>query len=227
MEDLRRVGERAAETLIPRGSIRGYDEDGSIRGLAFDAEEARAELARAGWRVREAGGAVTGQHGEPFPVVTLLASTGSYHVLVAQALAAMWEKALGVRTSIVVKETKTYRDDLKRRDYMVARGGWFGDYADPTTFLNIHATGDGNNDRGFSDEEFDALLARAAEEQDPRERMRLLERAEQRSLELAPVIPIWVYRQFYQYDSARVRGITSHPRMIQFLHLIEAEGGGP
>lgn len=226
VEDLRRVGEHVAETFVPRGSIRGYDEDGSVRGLPFDVIGARDELARAGWSVREPGGELRNDRGEPFPVVTLLASTGSYHVLIAQAMASMWEKALGVRTSIVVKETKTYRDDLKRRDYIVARGGWFGDYADPTSFLNVHASGDGNNDRGYSNPAFDELMARAAGERDPEQRLALLEEAEQLSLDEAPIIPIWVYRQFYQYDAERISGITSHPRMAQFLHLIEPHGGG-
>ncbi len=226
VEDLRRVGERAAETLVPRGTIRGYDEDGSVRGIALDAAGARDELARAGWSVRD-GGEVRNERGEPFPVVTLLASTGSYHVLVAQAMASMWEKALGVRTSIVVKETKTYRDDLKRRDYMVARGGWFADYADPTSFLNIHTSGDGNNDRGYSSEAFDRLMREAAEERDGARRMDLLERAEQLSLDESPIVPIWVYRQFYQYDASRLGGVCTHPRMIQFLHLLERKGDAP
>lgn len=224
VEHLRRVGERVAETFVPRGSIRGYDEDGSLRGLGLDPAGAREELARAGWRAHEAGGELRNERGEPFPVVTLLASTGSYHVLIAQAMASMWEKTLGVRTSIVVKETKTYRDDLKRKDYMLARGGWFGDYADPTSFLNVHVTGDGNNDRGYSCAAFDALMARAADETDGARRHEILEEAEQLSLDEAVILPIWVYRQFYQYDGDRVTGVTSHPRMAQFLHLIERAG---
>ncbi|MGD9693644.1 MAG: peptide ABC transporter substrate-binding protein [Phycisphaerales bacterium] len=226
VEDLRGVGEHAAETLVPRGTIRGYDEDGSIRGLGHDPAGAREELARAGWRLRD-GGEVRNDRGETFPVVTLLASTGSYHVLVAQAMASMWEKTLGVRTSIVVKETKTYRDDLKRRDYMVARGGWFADYADPTSFLNIHVSGDGNNDRGYSSAEFDQLMREASEEREPAARMAILERAEQLSIDEAPIVPIWVYRQFYQYDASRLTGVCTHPRMIQFLHLLQKKGDAP
>lgn len=224
VEKVRRVGEEIAHTLIPPGSIASYDEDRSIGGPPFDPAAARALLTEAGWEDRDGDGMPEDASGEPFPVVDLLASTGSYHENVALALGAMFLEGLGVRTRIVQKETKAYRDDLRRRDYMMARGGWFGDYGDPTTFLDIHTTGDGNNLRGYSSERFDGLLRQAAAETDPARRMALLEEAERLTTEEdLPVLPIWRYRQFPLYDAERVRGISRHPRAIQRLDYLSIE----
>ncbi len=219
VERVRGVGEVVADTLIPPGSIPGFDPARSTVGARHDPEAARALLQEAGW-TREAGasGPPVDASGAPFPIIDMLCSTGSYHVPVALAMGAMWERELGIRTRVVAKETKTYRQDLRRRDYMVARGGWFGDYSDPTTFLNIHKTGDGNNDRGFSSPRFDDLLGRAAAEPEPAARLCLLEEAERVTTEdELPILPLWHYRQFFLYDGGRFTGVTTHPRMIQML----------
>ena len=153
-------------------------------------------------------------------IIRKLAERGDRVVSFARSASPELE-GLGVRTRIVQKETKAYRDDLRRRDYMMARGGWFGDYGDPTTFLNIHTTGDGNNLRGYSSERFDNLLRQAAAEIDPARRMAILEAAERlTTMEDLPILPLWRYRQFPLYDAERVRGISRHPRAIQRLDYL-------
>lgn len=217
---VRRAGDPVADTLIPPRSIPGFDPERRIRGVSHDPPGARALLEAAGW-TRGESGLLVDRAGVPFPIVEMLCSTGSYHDRVALAMGAMWEAELGVRTRVVRKETKTYRDDLARRDYMLARGGWFGDYGDPTTFLALHKTGDGNNDRGYSNERFDALLREAATETDAARRMRLLEDAERLTMEEElPILPIWHYTTTYQYDPARVKGLSRHPRLMQYLHYV-------
>ena len=227
VERVRRVGEPVAHTLIPPASIPGFDENREIIGLRHDPEAARRLLAEAGWRDRDGDGVVENEAGVRFPVIELLCTSGSYHDKVAQAMQSMWESTLGVRSGIRIKETKTYRDDLKRRDYMMARGGWFGDYGDPTTFLALHRTGDGNNDRGYSDPRFDELLDAAARETDPDKRYRFLEQAERYTMEeTLPVLPIFNYVQFFLADP-NLRGLSTHPRKQQYLfelHIPRGEG---
>lgn len=218
VDQVRRVGEPVAHTFIPPASLAGYDEEGAIRGVRHDPAAARELLAEAGWSDRDGDGVVENEAGVEFPVIELLCTSGSYHDKVAQAMQSMWESALGVRSGIRIKETKTYRDDLKRRDYMMARGGWFGDYGDPTTFLALHRTGDGNNDRGYSDPRFDELFDAATRERDPVRRYDLLEEAERYTVEeTMPVLPIFHYVQFYLVDP-RLRGLSDHPRKQQYLH---------
>ncbi len=222
VEKVRRQGEPVSDTFVPPGSVVGYDADRSLAGLSFDPERAREELERAGWVDRNGDGVPDNEAGAPFPVVELLYSTNSYHGEIAQAMSVMWEKALGVRTRVVPKESKIYKDDLKTGDYMIARGGWFGDYGDPTTFLNVHRTGDGNNDRGYSDPVFDELMARSDAELDPDERMRILAEAEKRTItETMPILPLYTYVRYYQFDPERFRGVSMHPRLMQYLYELE------
>lgn len=221
VEQVRGVGEEVAETLIPPGTIPGYDPDRSMRGLSFDPEGALRLLAEAGWRREGDGGELKDASGARFPIVEMLCSTGSYHRTVALAMGGMWERALGVRTALAAKETKAFRDDLRRKNYMVARGGWFGDFADPESFLHIHRSDDGNNDRGYANEAMDDLLRRADWERDPAKRLALLEAAErQTTVDDPPLLPLWRYRQFYQFDPRRLHGVSAHPRAMQRLDMI-------
>jgi oligopeptide transport system substrate-binding protein len=105
---------------------------------------------------------------------------------------------------------------------MIARGGWYGDYGDPTTFLGLYRTGDGNNDRKYECPEFDALLDRAAAELDPAKRLAILTEAERMIVERdAPVIPICHYVTVYMYDPARLTGLSRHPRLEQYLGRLQ------
>jgi len=229
VERVRRSGERVADSLIPRGSIPGFE---PARGLPFDPQRARAELQDAGLADRDNDGFLINQARRRFPTVEILYTPVGPHRDLAIAIAAMWERELGVRTRLAVRETKVFRNSVKTQDYMVARGSWFGDYLDPTTFLDIHRTGDGNNDRAVSDPHYDELLARAERESDPDSRMRILEEAARYADEdLVPVLPIFHYNQYYLFkppadaqgspNPGGLRGISTHPRLVQYLYELE------
>ena len=226
---VRRSGEQPAYTFVPPGSVPGFE---SPPGLRFDPERAREELAAAGWGERNADGVPINADGDAFPTVELLVSTAGYHSDIALVMGAMWREHLGVKTEIDAKETKIYRADLKSRDYMLARGGWFGDYGDPTTFHYLHKTGDGNNDRGYSDPYFDELMDKADKETDPETRMAYLEEAERYTMmETIPVMPIFHYSWYYLYkppydengdpNPGGLRGISKHPRLVQYMWKLE------
>jgi oligopeptide transport system substrate-binding protein len=231
--NVRRSGEPPARVFVPPGSIPGFD---SPEGLPYDPDRAREELRAAGWFDRDDDGMPENSAGDDFPVVELLVSTAGYHEDVALAMGRMWERHLGVETAIEAKETKIYRADLKARDYMLARGGWFGDYGDPTTFLYLHRTGDGNNDRGYSDPYLDELLDKADAETDPEARMAYLEEAERYTMEeTIPIIPIFHYAWYYMFEPpvdengdpnpGGLRGISTHPRLVQYLWKLEVVEG--
>ncbi len=225
VENVKRSGEKVANLFIPPGSIPGFD---SPPGLPHDPAAARALMAEAGWVDRDGDGVPENARGEPFPTVELLYSTGSYHDKIGLAMGGMWKRELGVNTKLVGKELKVYRDDLNVQNFMIARGGWFGDYGDPTTFLDLHKTGNGNNDRGYSDPVFDELLERASVTVDPEERMAILEEAERYTImETAPILPVWHYNYYYLYkppvdedgrpNPGGLEGISDHPRLVQYV----------
>lgn len=212
-EQVRRVGEPVASTIIPPGSIPGYR---SPKGLEFDPEAARKLLAECGY-----------PGGKGFITVEMLFNKEGGHDLIAQAIARDWERNLGVSVLLNQKEIKVFREDLKSANYMTSRAGWFADFGDPVTFMDIHRTGDGNNDRKYSSAKFDGMLEAAEREEDAGKRMRILEEAERLLVEEdMPVVPLYHYVQMYLFDPHKLTGISTHPRQDQVLYWCDVLGDG-
>jgi oligopeptide transport system substrate-binding protein len=210
--NIRQAGEPVASTIVPRGALAGYE---SPAGLGRDVEAARRLLAEAGFA-----------EGTGLSVEILFNKDGG-HDLIAQAIAKDWERDLGIEVRLAQTETKTFRERLKNADFMISRGAWFGDYGDPTTFLNLNRTGDGNNDRKYSNAAYDALLDAAEDAATPAARLAMLTEAERIIVEEdLPLIPIFQYVQLYLFDPHRVTGFSSHPRMEQQIHRIDMLGDG-
>ena len=87
---------------------------------------------------------------------------------------------------------------------MLARSGWFGDYADPTTWLDMYRTGDSNNDCLYLNPAYDQRLKDAAVELDKEKRFEMLAEAEAMLLQDAPIVPIFFYTTVTVYDKEKV-----------------------
>jgi len=172
---------RPADSLVPAG-LPGYV--APEQGLAFDPAAARALLADAGH-----------PGGKGLPKIVILCNSHSQHEAIAAAVAAGWRKHLGVRVSVRSESWLRYQEAKHAGEFMVARMGWIGDYADPMTFLALFETGNPGNDGGWSHEGFDRLLASARGEADPAQRLRILAEAESLMLlEGTPCVPFYWYR---------------------------------
>ncbi|MFO0873968.1 MAG: peptide ABC transporter substrate-binding protein [Phycisphaerales bacterium] len=216
VEQVTRLHERVSGSITPRGGIVGYDPP---VGLGFDPDRARRELADAGWADRDGDGLVEDAAGRAFPTVDLLYSTGNprYEDL-SLALRDMWQRELGVSVELRSKEAKFAKNDLQKGNFMIARGGWYGDFGDPMTFLLSSRTGDGNNDRGFANPRFDAMLDAANDEADPARRFAMLREAERLLVEEElPFVPLCTYVQVYMYEPGKLHGLTRHPKLEQYL----------
>jgi oligopeptide transport system substrate-binding protein len=210
---VRRVGEMAASTLIPRGSIDGYE---SPRGLGRDPTEARRLLAEAGF-----------EGGKGLPTIQILYTRDAGHEFIAQSAKKDWEEILGASVELTQREVKVFKNDMHKGNFMVARSSWYGDYLDPSTFLDINRTGDGNNDRQYSSSQYDALMARAEETTDRVARMALLAQAERLVVEDdLPILPIFRYVDLSMYNPHRLTGLTSHPRQDQIVDGMDILGDG-
>ena len=86
-----------------------------------------------------------------------------------------------------------YQDSVQQMNYIVARRAWVGDYIDPNTFLDMYLTNGENNNTGFSNPQYNKLIADAAKELDKQKRMRILEKAERLLMDEMPIIPIYFY----------------------------------
>jgi len=198
VDHVERKGNPVSRMFIPPNLIPGYR---SPRGLGYDPDLARRELAEAGF-----------PGGQGLPVIEYLYNTGHHQEPVAQAVQRMWERELGVKVQLVGKETKTFADDKTEHRFMVARGGWFGDYMDPATFLDLLQSDNGQNSAGFKDAYYDSLLEAAGRETDRTRRLELFSQAETYLVEKQlPVLPLYTYVLVHAWKPG-VTGIYPNPR---------------
>jgi oligopeptide transport system substrate-binding protein len=215
-----RLREPVATTFIPPGSIPGYT---SPKGLAHDPAAARKELLDAGWVDRDGDGALESASGLPFPVIDLLYTTNTpRYKWISLMLKDQWERELGVQVELRGADTKFYKEDLRQGKFMIGRSRWYGDYGDPTTFLDLNRSTDGNNDRGFNSPRYDAMLDAASAQEDPATRMAMLSACEALLVEEElPILPICQLVQVYMFEPGTVSGLTTHPRLVQFLDQVK------
>ena len=138
---------------------------------------------------REAG------YGEDKPLqIEIRYNTSDTHKKVALAVQAMWADVLGVQTKLINEEFQVLLANMRAQDItQVFRSSWSGDYNDANAFLSILESGNPSNLPGYSNAEYDSLLARAAAQPDPQQRQFYLEEAERVLLGDHPVIPIYFY----------------------------------
>lgn len=204
-----RLDQPVARSFVPPDAIPAYQPPVE-QGVDLNVEAARALLAEAGY-----------PQGQGLTGLSILYNTGYGHETIAQAIASMWQHNLGVSVTLSPAEGKSFADRLKNRDYTIARASWFGDYPDPTTWLDKMATGNGNNDAGWSNSEYDALLAKARTQSDPEQRMATLREAEAIVLEEAPMALLYQYVNIYLWDPEKVKGLEMNAWGRWDLHKVE------
>ena len=107
-------------------------------------------------------------------------------------------------------------------DYDICRASWVGDYRDPNTFLDMFVTDGGNNRTGWSNPEYDRLIAEAAREINPQKRFAFFRKAEQLLISgESPICPLYYYVGIQFYDGSKLGGIEAnlldeHPLKAMF-----------
>ncbi|MDR1650447.1 MAG: peptide ABC transporter substrate-binding protein [Synergistaceae bacterium] len=142
-------------------------------------EEARRLLAEAGF-----------PNGEGFPELTLLYNTAESHKLHAEAVQEMWRRELGVNIKLMNQEWQVFIDSRKNGNYDIARGHWWGDYADPMTFLDMFTSPSATNWPRWKNPEYDALIAKSMS-QSGVERDKSMYEANALFMNDMPIIPLF------------------------------------
>jgi len=176
-------GQQPASGYTPP-SKGGYHPPDKVK---FDPILARQFLKKAGY-----------QSGAEVPEFTIFINTSEAHKDIAVSIQDMWKKHLGLKNiKIENQEWKVFQQSVQDQNYDVSRAGWIGDYADPNTFLSMFVTGDSNNRTGWSNPDYDRLLAEAAALSDPKQRYAKLFQAEEVLLDKLPVLPVYWYTRVY------------------------------
>jgi oligopeptide transport system substrate-binding protein len=105
----------------------------------------------------------------------------------------MWRTGLGVDISLHNQEAKVQTESMRAGQYEIGRYAWIGDYLDPSTFLELMITGGGNNQTGWSNAEYDRLIADANATADTAKRYAAYQRCEDILAQECPIAPIYFY----------------------------------
>jgi oligopeptide transport system substrate-binding protein len=141
----------------------------------------------------------------------------------AIAVAAMWKETLGVETELIDEEYRVFLDSRKDSSrWNVVRLAWLADYNDAGSFLDTFRAGSPNDDSGYDNPQFNALIEEAENTADTQKRRAILESAERVMLADYPVIPIYFYsskRLFKPY----VHGETPNPLNRLYSKYLQVE----
>ncbi len=178
VEHVTKGGQIPAGHLTPP-NIAGFT---ATANVPYDPAQARQLLAEAGF-----------PGGKGFPKVELLYNTNESHRQIAEAIQQMWRRELGIEISLFNQEAKVYVETMRTMSYQIARYAWVGDYLDPSTFLDTMTTGNGNNQTGWSNAEYDRLIAAAETAGNETERYAYFQRCEEIIAAENPILPIYFY----------------------------------
>jgi oligopeptide transport system substrate-binding protein len=187
-------------------------------GAVDDAGAARRLLAEAGF-----------PGGAGLRKIEILFNTSESHRLIAEAVQQIWRESLGITPLLANQEEGVFRDTCRQLRYDVSRASWFGDYPDPASFLEIFTTGNPNNRTGWSNADYDSLIAEASSIAGPARRLETLRRAEALLLAEMPVIPVFIYSTVRLVDP-RLQGwfdnpLDQHP--CQIMSFAEPASAAP
>ena len=185
VEKVTKGGQAPATGFVPEG-IPGYT---TSKKVQFDPDEARRLLAEAGY-----------PGGKGFPKAEIMINTSEGHRKIAEAIQELWRRELGIDIGIYNQEWKVYLDNQSNLNYDISRSAWIGDYVHASTFVDMFTTGNGNNDTGWSNTRYDALINQARTATSEERRTQLMQEAEDLLLTEMPIIPIYWYTRVYLMD---------------------------
>ncbi len=126
--------------------------------------------------------------------VEVLYNTSQNHKRIAVAIASMWKQTLGIKASLVNQEWKVFLETRKAKvTTEIFRAGWIGDYNDPYTFAELRLSYTQQNDTGYGNPRYDALLEQSGQEGDLHKRAELIQAAERVLNNDIVSIPIYFY----------------------------------
>jgi len=124
-----RYAKRSVGTITPE--LCGVHND-DIQPFAFDLTKSKALLAEAGWRDTDGDG-ILDKDGQPFEF-TLSTNTGNDRRNASQILIQAYLKKVGINANLEKLESNTFFENLRKKDFDAAMGGWAaGLFIDPTT----------------------------------------------------------------------------------------------
>ena len=187
IDNVGKADQVAAYSFVPLG-IPSTDGGEFSDKEYYDPKDMEGNIEKAKELLKEAGY----ENGKGLQTIELMYNSEGSHKDVCQIVQQNLAE-VGINVELTNQEWAVFLDTRQNGDYQIARHGWIGDYSDPMTFLDMWVTNGGNNDAGFSNAEYDSLIAEAKIETDIEKRESLLREAEYILMDEMPVIPIYFY----------------------------------
>ncbi|WP_299376591.1 peptide ABC transporter substrate-binding protein [uncultured Kiloniella sp.] len=133
-------------------------------------------------------------YGEDNPLkLTLNYNTSETHKKVAIGVSQFWKKTLGVDLTLSNNEWKIHTTKQQAGEFEVSRYAWCGDYNEASTYLDLLTSYSGHNVSGYSNPEYDELMAESKTMENPNPNYAKAEKILARDMPFAPI---------YQYTGA-------------------------
>ena len=206
-----------AELLGPNGlATTGYVPQGIAdyrypAKRSYDPHGARALLAAAGYPA-----------GAGLPAIELAVDARSLQERVANWVAESWRRELGVEVNVFARRWGAHWEALEQGSFQVGRGGWLGDYPDPSSFLELFVSDNELNRSNWGSSGYDDLIREAARTRDAASRNRLLSSAERQLVQQLPALPLFHFSTV-SLVNPRVRGYIDNPLDMHLLRYISLE----
>ena len=198
-------GSVGAEGYIPPGMDSGGPGEQTFREAAsevlggFDPERARELYQRSVEEIGEE------------PNLTLLVWDESRERDVGTFLQSQFEENLGAKVEVRVLPFDQLVEQTAAGDYDFYHGGSIAAYNDPMDFLEVWTTDSPLNQSGFSNAEYDRLIADAKAATDPTRRFQQLAQAEKILIEDKAVVAPTFHPSFTRLIRPSVEGLVFHP----------------
>ncbi|MDD3266651.1 MAG: peptide ABC transporter substrate-binding protein [Burkholderiales bacterium] len=125
--------------------------------------------------------------------VTITYNTNEMYKKVSIALAAMWKENLGVEVETQNQDWKTFLQTRHKGAYQIARGGWFADYNNITTYTLLYQCNSPQNDTHWCDSDYDKLIVKGDIERDSIKQQQYYFNALQRAQDAYISIPLFQF----------------------------------
>lgn len=119
-----------------------------------------------------------------------LGSTDQWFRTYGEYLQQVMKEKLGVNLQVEQMEWTVFSDRVSKGDYQMGYMAWGSELSEPLAMLALHTTNADQVGTGWSNAEFDDLIAKAQIEQDDARRLELYQQAERILMEELPVSPV-------------------------------------
>jgi oligopeptide transport system substrate-binding protein len=177
VEHVTRGGQLPEYTLTPPSAL--YKPVAQIHENVAEAQKLLAEAGYPG--------------GKGVPPIELLYNTSDAHRAVAEYMQEAWKKNLGIDVHLANVATSAWLDRRGNADFEIIRAGWYGDYLDPSTFLELFSSDNEMEQSGWKNAQYDQLIAAARKETDQAKRMEDFQQAETILDAEVPYLPLYYY----------------------------------